>query len=89
VFPAARAVAQTAEHARRGQTAHLGERRDADAELYGITPIAPVGLFRPELVVAEQRQRPVRGGLVVAGVVGQPADRGVRELLVGDPVAAP
>ncbi len=40
VLPAAGAVAQRAEHARRRQAAHLGERRDADAELDRVVALA-------------------------------------------------
>lgn len=50
---------------------------------------AAVRLLGTQLVVVEQRERLVGRRLVVAAVVGQPRDRGVRELLVPDPVPAP
>ena len=86
VLPAARAVGQRAEGARRGKTAHLGERRHADAELHRVVALAALGLFAPQPVVVEQLPRLRGGGLVVAGVVGQARDGVERELLVGDPV---
>ena len=70
-LPAAGAVGQRAEHPGRRQAAHLGVRRDADAELHRVLPLAPLGLLAAQLVVAEQLQRPGRRGLVVAAVVGQ------------------
>ena len=86
MLPTARAVRQRAEDPRRRQAAHLGERRHPDAELHGIAVFAALGLLAPQPVVVEQLPRLGGGGLVVAGVVGQPRDGVEGELLVGDPV---
>jgi hypothetical protein len=86
VLPAARAVGQRPEDPRRRQPAHLGEGRDADAELDRVAGLAPRGLLLAQVVVAEQLHRLGRGRLVVAAVVLEGSDRGVREFLVRDPV---
>ncbi len=89
VLPAAGRVLQSAQGSRRSQAAHLGEGRDADAQLDGIAGLATRLLLGAQLVDAEQLERPCRGRLVVAGVVGESGDRRVRELVVLDPVAGP
>ena len=90
VLPAARRVGERAEHPGRREPAHLGERRDADAQAHGRSQPRSV---RPAPCAARRSGTApwrVRGGrLVVARVVGQPGDRGVRELLVLDPVHVP
>ena len=86
VLPAAGAVVQRAQHPRRREAAHLGEGRDADAELDPVTALTPLLLLGPQRVVPEHLLGLGRGRLVVAGVVGHARDRGERELLVLDPV---
>ncbi len=58
-------------------------------ELDPVAGVAATLLLGPELVVPEHLLGARGGGLVVAGVVGQPGDRGERELLVLDPVLLP
>ncbi len=70
------------------QAAHLGERRDPDAQLDRVAGRATLGLLRAERVVAEHLQGPRGRGLVVAGVVREPGDLRVGELVVRDPVLA-
>ena len=89
VLPAAGAVGQRAEHPGRGEAAHLGEGRDADAELDRVVAGPALLLLGAQLVVVEQLLGPGRGRLVVARVVGQAGDGGERELLVLDPVLLP
>ena len=86
VLPAAGAVVEAAEHPRGREAAHLGERRDAEAELDPVAGVAAPLLLGAQLVVAEHGHRLLGGGLVVAGVVLQAGHRGERELLVLDPV---
>jgi len=86
VLPAAGAVVQRAEHPGGSQPAHLGERRDADAELDPVAGGAACHLLGAQLVVAEHRLGVRRGGLVVAGVVLEPRNGGEGELLGLDPV---
>ena len=86
VLPAAGAVVERAEHPGRRQAAHLGERRDADAELDRVAGLAALLLLGPQLVVPEHLLGPRGRGLVVAGVVLHAGDRGERELVVLDPV---
>ncbi len=87
VLPATRAVVEAAEDTAGRETAHLGEGRDADAQLHGVLGLAPTTLLLAQLVVAEHLLGQVRGGLVVAGVVLETGNGGEGELLVGDPVA--
>ena len=86
VLPAAGAVAELAEDPRRREAAHLGERRDADAELDRVVAVAAPLLLGAQLVVAEELLGPGRRRLVVAGVVGHPRHGREGELLVLDPV---
>ena len=53
VLPAAGAVVEAAQHPARRQAAHLGEGRDADAELHPVSAVAPLLLLRAQRVVAE------------------------------------
>ena len=86
LLPAAGAVVERAEDAGRREAAHLGERRDADAELDRVVALAALLLLGAQLVVAEELLGLGRGGLVVARVVGHARHRGERELVVRDPV---
>ena len=86
LLPAAGAVAERAEDARRREAAHLGERRDADAELDRVLAVAAPLLLRAQLVVAEELLRLGGRRLVVARVVGHAGHGGERELVVRDPV---
>ena len=53
-LPAARAVGQRAQQPRRGDPAHLGERRDADAELDRVAARAPLLLLAAQARVVER-----------------------------------
>ena len=85
-LPAAGAVGQRAEHAGRREAAHLGEGRDADAELHRVLTLPAARLLGPQPGHVEHLLGLLGGGLVVARVVGEPRDHVVRELLVLDPV---
>ena len=85
-LPATGAVGQRAQDAGRRQTAHLGEGRDADAELHDVLAVAAALLLRTQPDHVEHLLGLLGGRLVVARVVGQPRHHGVRELLVRDPV---
>ena len=85
-LPAAGAVVERAEDAGRREAAHLGERRDADAELDRVVALAAALLLGAQLVVAEELLGLGRRGLVVARVVGHARDGRERELVVRDPV---
>jgi hypothetical protein len=89
VLPAAGAIGERSQHPAGGQAAHLGEGRDADAQLDLVAAGATLGLLGAEGVIAEQLLGLGRRRLVVAGVIGQAGDRGEGELLVLDPVALP
>ena len=69
VLPATGAVRQLAEDPAGRQAAHLGVRRDADAELDPVAALAALLLLGPQRVVPERLLGLRRGGLVVAGVV--------------------
>ena len=77
---------ERAEDAGRRQAAHLGERRDADAELHRVVRSGAGLLLGAQAVVVEQLLGLLGRGLVVARVVGEPRDHLVGELLVLDPV---
>ncbi len=64
-----------AEHPAGRQAAHLDVGGDADAEVLGLPRVPPALLLGPQVVVADQLQRPVQRGRVVARVVGQARDR--------------
>ena len=89
VLPAAGAVVERAEHPGGSQAAHLGEGRDADAELHPVARGTSLLLLGPQLVVPEGLLGLGGRGLVVAGVVLQAGDAGEGELLVLDPVLLP
>ena len=57
-LPAAGGVVQRAEHPGGRQAAHLGEGRDADAELHRVLARTPLGLLAAQPVVVEQLGRP-------------------------------
>ena len=85
-LPATGAVGQRAKDARRGDAAHLGERRDPDAELDAVLALAPLDLLGPQADHVEHLLGLLSRGLVVAAVVGEPCNHRVGELLVLDPV---
>src|SRR5215217_7774264 len=71
-LPAGAAGAQRGEHLGGGQTADLGVRREADAELYGVTLLAPATLLLPEPLVVGELYHPVQRRLHVHRVVLDP-----------------